>query len=60
MKVIRICFSDSMFCTDGLLLHLVGKKHLLVYLGVSMGNGEFGDLIWESHDKSSAQGKHSP
>ena len=42
-----------MLCTDGLLLHLVGKGQLLVYLGASLGNGKLGDSIWESHHKSS-------
>ena len=46
----------SMLCTDGLLLHLVGKGQLLVYAGASYGNGKRGDSIWESHHKSSAQG----
>ena len=46
----------SMLCTDGLLLHLVGKGQLLVYLGASYGNGKLGDSIGESHHKSSAQG----
>ena len=46
----------SMLCMDGLLLHLVGKRQLLVYLGASYGNGKLGDSIWEGHDKSSAQG----
>ena len=46
----------SMVCTDGLLLHLVGKGQLLVYLGASYGNGKLGNSIWESHHKSSAQG----
>ena len=32
-----------MLCTDGLLLHLIGKMHLLVYLGASLGSGELGD-----------------
>ena len=55
----------SMLCTDGLLLHLVGKRQLLVYSGASYGNGKLGDSIWESHHKSSAQGacrvgKHFP
>ena len=45
------CFSNSMSCTDGLSLHLVGKRHLLVCLGVSLGNGELGGCIWESHNK---------
>ena len=49
----------SMLCTDGLLLHLVGKRQLLVYSGASYGNGKLGDSIWEIHHKSSAQGKHS-
>ena len=31
MKVIHICFSCSMLCTDGLMLYLVGKGRLLVY-----------------------------
>ena len=46
----------SMLCTDGLLLHLVGKRQLLVYSGASYSNGKFGDSIRESHHKSSAQG----
>ena len=50
----------SMLCMDGLLLHLAGKGQLLVYSGASYGNGKLGDSIWESHHKSSAQGKHSP
>ena len=54
---IAVC---SMLCTDGLLLHLVGKGRLLVYSGASYGNGKLGDSIWESHHKSSAQGKYSP
>ena len=29
----------SMLCTDGLLLHLVGKRQLLVYSGAPYGNG---------------------
>ena len=33
MKVIHICFSCSMLCTDGVLLHLAGKRQLLVYSG---------------------------
>ena len=33
VKVIQICFSCSMLCMDGLLLHLVGKRQLLVYSG---------------------------
>ena len=60
VKVIHICFSCSMLCTDGLLLHLVGRRHLLVYSGASSGNGELGDSIWESQHISSTQGKHSP
>ena len=60
VKAIRMCFSCSMLCTDGLLLHLVGKRQLLVYSGASYGNGRLGDSMWESHHKSSAQGKHSP
>ena len=47
---------SSILCTDGLLLHLVGKGQLLVYLGASYGNGKLGDSIWESHHKSSTQG----
>ena len=47
-----------MLCTNGLLLHLVGKRQLLVYPGASYGNGKLGDSIWESHHKSSAQGVH--
>ena len=43
MKVIHIRFSYSMLCRDGLSLHLVGKRHLLVYLGASLGDGELGD-----------------
>ena len=39
----------SMLCTDGLLLHLVGKRQPLVYSGASYGNGKLGDSIWESH-----------
>ena len=58
--MIQICFSCSTLYTDALLLHLVGKRQLLVYLGASYGNGKLGDSIWESHHKSSAQGKHSP
>ena len=58
----------SMLCTDGLLLHLVGKGQLLVYSGASYGNGKLGDSIWESHHYSKmckvrkwhAPGKHSP
>ena len=50
----------SMLCMDGLLLHLMGKRQLLVYSRASYGNGKFGDSIWETHDKSSAQVKHSP
>ena len=46
----------SMLCTDGLLLHLVGKRHLLVYSRASYGNGKLGYSIWESHHKSSVQG----
>ena len=46
----------SMLCTDGLLLHLVGKGQLLVYSGASYGNGKLGDSTWESHHKSSVQG----
>ena len=46
----------SMLCTDGLLLHLVCKRQLLVYSGASYGNGKLGDSIWESHHKSSSQG----
>ena len=45
----------SMLCTDGLLLHLVGKGQLLVYSGASYSNGKLGDSIWESHHKSSAR-----
>ena len=56
VNVIQICFSCSMLCTDGLLLHLVGKRQPLVYSGASYGNGKPGDSIWESHHKSSAQG----
>ena len=48
----------SMLCADGLLLHLVGKRQLLVYSGASYGNGKLGDSIWESHHKSSPQGAH--
>ena len=40
VKVIQICFSCSMLCTDGLLLHLVGKRQLLVYSGAPYGNGK--------------------
>ena len=46
----------SMLCTDGLWLHLVGKRQPLVYLGSSYGPSKLGDSIWESHHKSSAQG----
>ena len=60
MKVIQVCFSCLMLFTEGLLLHLVGKRQPLVYLGASYGNGKLRDSIWESHHKSSAQGKHSP
>ena len=49
----------SMLCMDGLLLHLVGKRQLLVYSRASYRNGKLGDSIWESHHKSSTQGKHS-
>ena len=56
VKVIRMCFSCSMLCMDGLLLHLVGKRQLLVYSGAPYGNGKLGDSIGESHHKSSAQG----
>ena len=56
MKVIQVCFFCSMLCTDGLLLHLVGKRHVLVYLGASLGIGELGDSIWERRHKSSEQG----
>ena len=56
VKAIQICFSCSMLCTDGLLLHLVGKRQLLVYSGAPYGNGKPGDSIGESHHKSSAQG----
>ena len=59
VRVIQICFSCSILCTDGLLLRLVGKRQLLVYLGASYGNGKLGDSIWESHHKISAQGNHS-
>ena len=38
VKLIKVCFSESM-----LSLHLVGKRHLLVYLGTSLGTGELGD-----------------
>ena len=48
-----------MLCMDGLLLHLVGKRQLLVDSGAPYGNGELGDSIGESHHKSSTQGKHS-
>ena len=48
----------SMLCADGLLLHLVGKRQLLVYSGALYGNDKLGDSIWESHHKSSAQGAH--
>ena len=58
-KVIQICFSCSMLCMDGLLLHLVGNRQLLVYLGAPYSNGKLGDSIGESHHTSSAQGKHS-
>ena len=44
-KVIRICFSCSMLCMDGLLLHLVGKRQLLVYSGAPYGNGKLEDSI---------------
>ena len=43
VKVIQECFSYSMLCRDGLSLHLVVKRHLLVYLRPSLGNGEVGD-----------------
>ena len=56
VKVIHICFSCSMLCMDGLLLHLVGKRQLLVYLGAPYGNGKLGDSIGESHHKNSTQG----
>ena len=59
LKVIQICFSCTMLCVDGLLLHLVGKRQLLVHSGAPYGNGKRGDSIGESHHKSSAQGKHS-
>ena len=45
MKVIQICLSCSMLCTDGLLFHLVDKKQLLVYSEVSNGKGKLGDSI---------------
>ena len=54
VKVIQICFSCSMLCMDGLLLHLVSKRQLLVYSGAPYGNGKLGDSIGESHHKSSA------
>ena len=57
VKVIQVCFSCSMLCMDGLLLHLVGKRQLLVYSGAPYGNGKLGDSIGESHHKTSAQGK---
>ena len=60
VKVIHICFSCSMLCMDGLLLHLVGKKQLLVYSRAPYGNGKLGDSIGESHHKSSAQGNPPP
>ena len=46
----------SMLCTDGLLLHLVGKRQPLVYLGASYGNGILGDSIWETHHKRARMG----
>ena len=49
VKVIQICFSCSMLCMDGFLLHLVGKRQLLVYSGAPYGNGKLGDSIGESH-----------
>ena len=58
-EVIQICFSYSMLCMDGWLLHLVGKRLLLVYPGAPYGNGKTGDSIGESHHKSSVQGKFS-
>ena len=60
VKVIRICFSCSMLCMDGLLLHLVGKRQPMVYLGAPYSNGKLGDSIGEGHHKISTQGKHSP
>ena len=48
----------SMLCTDGLLLHLVGKGQLLVYSRTSYGYGKLGDSIWQGHHKSSAQGAY--
>ena len=59
VKVIETCFSCSMLCIDGLLLHLVGKRQLLVYSGAPCGNGKLGESIGESHHKSRPQGKHS-
>ena len=49
----------SMLCTDGLLLHLVGKGHLLVCSGASYSNGKLGDSIWESHHKVARRGRLS-
>ena len=46
VKAIQICFSCLMLCTDGLLLHLVGKRQPWVYSGASYGNGKLGDSIW--------------
>ena len=31
VKVIQTCFSCSTLCTDGLLLHLVGKRHINIF-----------------------------
>ena len=42
VEVIYICFSCSMLCMDGLLLHLVGKKQLFVYPWASCGNSKLG------------------
>ena len=60
VKVIQIRFSCSMLCMDGLLLHLVGKRQLLVYSRAPYSKGKLGDSTGGSHHKSSAQGKHSP
>ena len=37
----------SMLCTDGLLLHLVGKRQLLVYSGASYSNGK----VWGKEEE---------
>ena len=60
VKVIQICFSCSMSCMDGLLLHLYARGSHWSTRGLHTVIVNLGTQIWESHHKSSAQGALKP